>query len=283
MTRLALLLSLALLTGCEPRPVEQAVETVAAEAQPALQAAEEAAAEILPDLAEPLPPVAAVEAPEPPPAAAEPLPPPPDPLEVRRAACRAAAAGLLVRWEVTSPAYYRSRLQSPVWPGGASGVTWGVGYDGGHQRSQTILDDWQAHVDRARLAETAGITGSRARSVLPQYRDIVVPYDYAYRVFEDRSLIEYQRRAERAFPGMAELLSPNACGSVVSLVYNRGAAMSGDHRREMREIRDECVPNGDGSCIAAKIRSMKRLWIGTPIERGLSNRREAEAILATTP
>lgn len=282
MTRLALLLSLALLAGCEPRPVEQAVETVAAETQPALQAAETAAAEVLPDLAEPLPPVAAVEAPEPPPAAAEPLPPPPDPLEVRRAACRAAAAALLVRWEVTSPAYYRSRLQSPVWPGGASGVTWGVGYDGGHQRSQTILDDWQAHVDRARLAETAGITGSRAKSVLPQYRDIVVPYDYAYRVFEERSLVEYQRRAERAFPGLLDLPA-NACGAIVCVVYNRGTAMSGDHRREMRNLKDDCIPGRNVVCIAAEIRSMKRLWIGTPIERGLSNRREAEAILATTP
>lgn len=209
-----------------------------------------------------------------------PVLPPPEP---RDAACRRAAAALTLRWEVTSPAFYRKRLELPIWPGGASGVTWGIGYDGGHQTRAVIVDDWQAHEAVDRLATTAGITGQQARSILSQYRDIPTSFDLASRVFEDRSLVEYERRTDRAFrQGFADL-RPNACAALISLVYNRGASMTGDSRREMRNIRDNCVPKQDYACIASEIRSMKRLWRGTVNENGLSARREAEAILVETP
>lgn len=209
-----------------------------------------------------------------------PVLPPPEPAN---GPCRRAGAALIVRWEVSSPAYYRQRLERPIWPGGASGVTWGIGYDGGHQVRATIEDDWREHQAVARLATTAGITGQQARSILGQYRDIPTSFDYASRVFEDRSLVEYERRAERAFRTDLAALRPNACAALVSLVYNRGASMTGDSRREMRAIRDTCLPASDYACIAREIRSMTRLWRGTVNEKGLSARREAEAILAETP
>lgn len=209
-----------------------------------------------------------------------PLLPPPEP---RDAACRRAAAALTLRWEVTSPAFYRKRLYLPVWPGGASGVTWGIGYDGGHQTRPVIVDDWHDHGEVDRLGSTAGITGRDAQAALPRFRDIATPFDHASRVFEERSLVEYERRTERAFRNGFTDLRPNACGALVSLVYNRGAAMTGDSRREMRNIRDNCVPKQDYACIAAELRSMKRLWRGTVNENGLSARREAEAILTETP
>lgn len=207
------------------------------------------------------------------------LPPP----EARDAACRRAAAALIIRWEVTSPAFYAKRLERPIWPGGASGVTWGIGYDGGHQTGAVIADDWLDHYAAARLARTAGITGQQARSILSQYRDIPTGYEHASRIFETRSLVEYERRTRRAFGNEKfDALKPTACGALVSLVYNRGAAMTGDSRREMRNIRDNCVPSVDHSCIANELRAMKRLWRGTVNENGLSARREAEAILAET-
>jgi GH24 family phage-related lysozyme (muramidase) len=69
----------------------------------------------------------------------------------------------------------------------------------------------------------------------------------------------------------------------VSLVYNRGASMRGMTRTEMRVIRDECLPNRDHICIAHNIRSMCRLWEGTPVGPGLCRRRHAEADLAEFP
>lgn len=238
------------------QPLPRAVEAVSGTVTEPLVAAQEAVADLTPTL------------------------PPPEP---RDAACRRAAAALIVRWEVSSPAFYRERLERPIWPGGASGITWGIGYDGGHQTQAVIADDWHEHEAVGRLATTAGITGQQARSILGQYRDIRTAFDYASRVFEERSLVEYERRTERAFRKGFTDLRPNACAALVSLVYNRGASMTGDSRREMRNIRDNCVPKQDYACIAAEIRSMKRLWRGTVNENGLSARREAEAILAETP
>ena len=220
--------------------------------------------------------LAAVEALEP----LTPAAPPPEPADDRSAACRRAAAALIIRWEVTSPARYDRALRFPVWPGGASGVTWGIGYDGGHQTARVIADDWQAHLHRDRLARTAGLTGATARAALPAYRDIETAYDYAAEVFETRSLVEYERRTDRAFRNGFTDLCPYACAALTSTVYNRGAAMTGDSRREMRTLRDECVPKQDYACIARELRSMSRLWRGTVNEKGLTARRESEAVLA---
>jgi len=54
--------------------------------------------------------------------------------------------------------------------------------------------------------------------------------------------------------------------------------MQGDRRREMRAIRD-LVPAKDYGGIASQIRLMKRLGVGTRIERGISRRRDVEADL----
>lgn len=277
---------LALLAACSrpppPPPVDQAVvpELPATASKAAEQAA--VAEQPLPSVVEAaassvsLPLVAAVEAVEAQ-TATTPAPLPPED------ACARVAASLIVRWEVTSPAFYTRRLIRPIWPGGASGVTWGVGYDGGHQTAAVIIDDWLVHADRVRLGGTTGLRGTVAKNALPSYRDILVPYPMAEQVFRERTMIEYRRRTARAFRDGFDDLRPTACGALVSLVYNRGAAMSGDSRREMRALRDDCIPKQDYSCIAAQLRSMKRLWRGTVNERGLSARREAEAQLAESP
>lgn len=294
MTRV-LALALCLSLGACARPAAiPAVDATAASAPADLPATAPLAAEQAAVAEQPLPeaveavsdavqsPVtAAVEALE---ALAPAEPPPPPAQDAREAACRRAAASLIIRWEVTSEARYNRALRFPIWPGGASGVTWGIGYDGGHQTPSVIEDDWQAHDARGRLAGTAGVIGKRAKTVLPSYRDIPTAFAYASQVFEDRSLIEYERRSRRAFGGDDfDALRPNACAAMVSLVYNRGAAMSGDSRREMRALRDECIPKQDYPCIAEQLRTMTRLWRGTVNERGLTARREAEALLAETP
>lgn len=191
-----------------------------------------------------------------------------------------AAVALIVRYEISSPAYYVKRLQRPVWPGGASGVTWGVGYDGGHQTRQRIAGDWAEHPAAAELSTTAGIVGQRARVVLPAYRHIVTPLEIAQSVFRDSTLPEYHALAARAFRDGWDHLPPDAQGSLTATVYNRGAGMTGERRREMRVLRDECVPNGDIACMVVQFRSMCRIWRGTTVEAGLCARYEATARLA---
>jgi len=190
-----------------------------------------------------------------------------------------AAVAHIVRWEVTSQPHYTRRLQWPIWPGGASGVTWGIGYDGGQQSAATIARDWSMHADVDRLARTAGVTGQAARTALPQFRDIVVPFDQAERVFIDTSLPVYHRTTVRAYGPAVDSLPPDAAGALVGNTYNRGGSMVGDRNREKRVIRDNCIPALDLSCIAMQLRSQCRLWHDTPLEAGLCGRRESEAQL----
>lgn len=241
------------------QPLPEAVETVAGAVQEPVREAVAALSDLAPPVAPPAPP------------------------EPAEAACRRAAASLIVRWEVSSEAFYNKRLRYPIWPGGASGITWGIGYDGGHQTADVILDDWQLHAERSALSTTAGFAGKRAKSVLPAYRHIATPFTYAADVFRDRSLIEYERRAKRAFRDGFDQLRPNACASILSLVYNRGTSTVGDSRREVKTLQKVCIPKEDYACIAEQLRSMTRLWRGTVNEKGLTARREAEAMLALTP
>ncbi len=204
------------------------------------------------------------------------------PVEASAATVAPAAVDLIVRFEIISPAYYVKRLQQPVWPGGASGVTWGIGYDGGYQTATRITGDWVGHPDASALAVTAGIVGTRAKSLLPEVRDIVTPLPIAQTVFAQSTLPSYTDLTARAFAKGWDGLTKPAQGSLVATVYNRGASMRGDRRREMRVLRDECVPAGDTACMAAQFRSMCRIWVGTDVERGLCNRYEATAALAVS-
>lgn len=191
------------------------------------------------------------------------------------------AVQLIVHYEVTSPSFYQARLQGVIWPGGASGATWGVGYDGGHQTRPVIAQDWERHQQLEQLVGTAGITGTRARDLARTLGNVVTAYGYAFEVFELASLPVYHSRARRAFgAGDFDRLPPAAAGALVSVVYNRGAGMAGDTRREMRTIRDDCMPAVDVHCIAREIRAMCRIWRGTPNEAGLCRRRNDEAALA---
>lgn len=190
------------------------------------------------------------------------------------------AVALIVRYEITSPTYYTARLQSPVWPGESSGVTWGIGYDGGQQTRSRIAADWRAHAQVDRLAATSGIVGPPARALIPSLADVRTPYVMAADVFGASTLPSYCALAARTFARGWDLLPPLAQGVLTATIYNRGAGMQGERRREMRELRDECVPAGDVACIVRELRSMVRLWVGTPIEVGMRDRYEASATLA---
>ncbi|MGG2101706.1 hypothetical protein [Stenotrophomonas sp. NRRL B-14846] len=191
-----------------------------------------------------------------------------------------AAVAHIIRWEITSARHYEERLRWPVWPGGASGITWCVGYDGGHQTPAVIGRDWAKHYAVQRLSTTAGITGQDARAVLSRYRDITTPYSYCEQVFRAVTLPAYHRLAKRTFSNGWDRLPPDAQGSLTATVYNRGASMAGSRRSEMRALRDVCVPAADVACMARQYRSMCRLWRGTVNETGLCNRYEDAARLA---
>lgn len=205
--------------------------------------------------------------------------PPPEPARTEPLADCTAAIDLVVEFEISSRGYYNARLVHPIWPGAASGVTIGVGYDLGHQIPTVIRLDWQAHPQSGDLPPAAGVTGERARPLTRAMQHVQTPLRLAEDVFTASTVPRYWRSTARAFPGI-EGLRPCAQGALFSLVYNRGSAMAGSTRTEMRAIRDQCVPLRDHQCIADQIRRMDRLWRGTSIEAGMTRRRNAEADLA---
>lgn len=199
-----------------------------------------------------------------------------------------AAFDLIVTSEVSSEPYYNQHLRWPIKPGGASGVTIGLGYDCGYATAAKIRADWSGLLPQpmvAALVKTAGMTHETAAAAAQRLRNVVdVPWPAALEVFSKVSLPEYLAKTRAALPNFDEL-SPDCRGVLLSLVYNRGAggftlpASRDKNNRypEMRAIR-AAMKARDFDKIPGLLRKMKRLWTSASV-RGVALRREAEAKL----
>jgi hypothetical protein len=190
------------------------------------------------------------------------------------------AIDLIVREEVSSKAYYERHYTHPEWPGGASGVTVGIGYDLGYASVAKINADWIGKVDSDTLqamAECAGVKGDAARGLSARMHNrITVSWDAAMAVFMGRDVPNWIAATVRALPN-CDLLSPTCLGVLVSLNYNRGTGgytAGGDRNSEMRGIKAAMIAKRFDA-IPALLDSMARLWPGS----GVSGRRHREADL----
>src|SRR5690606_22006779 len=84
-----------------------------------------------------------------------------------------AAVDLIVQFEIVSHGYYTRHLTKPIWPGGASGATIGIGYDLGHQVPPVIKKDWRQHQQFTLLPQAAGIVGRPAKQVTAGMANVV--------------------------------------------------------------------------------------------------------------
>jgi hypothetical protein len=191
--------------------------------------------------------------------------------------CAGQNLDMILRFEVGSRARYEKEFQRPVWPGGASGVTIGIGYDLGVTKKAQITADWQVYLfepELAALLAVQGVTGAPARQLAQGVSHVVIPLKAAEEVFYTKTLPVFAERTRVAFPGV-EKLPADAQGMMLSLVYNRGASLAGERRREMAEIaRILRSSDPDLDDIALQFESMKRLW---PDMKGLCDRRQREA------
>lgn len=183
--------------------------------------------------------------------------------------------------------------QPDRWPGGASGITIGHGYDLGYTTAAEFARDWSeflAPKDVARLRTAIGRKGPSARAAASSFKGIRITPSAAAAVFARATLPKWEKTTRKIFPGI-ELLPEAVLGALTSLVFNRGPSLVGDRRREMRQIRDtirdwstrpDFARRASQSAllhsIAAQIRAMKRLWIGQGLD-GLLTRREREAAM----
>ena len=192
------------------------------------------------------------------------------------------ARDLVILYEVTSRRAYERLYNRPLWPGGASGVTIGIGYDVGYASPKGLADTWRGLISFdyvTQLAKSCHVTGDAARQMTPQFHDITIPWDAAMEAFNRHDLPNYGRQTLQALPN-SEKLPPDCFGAMFSLVYNCGPRMQdrrpGD-RTEMRAMRD-AIQSGDFARVPGELRKMKRLWPGAN-QTGLPKRREAEAVL----
>jgi GH24 family phage-related lysozyme (muramidase) len=176
------------------------------------------------------------------------------------------------------PVYYTKRLQRPCYPGGASGVTIGVGYDLGYNTREQIDADWAMlpSETRNRLKACAGLKGAAARRLIPGVRDIIIPWDAARQVFDKNTIPRFAKITNKSYPG-TDKLHPHIQSAHLSWVFNRGGGITKSSRDlEKRLIRRD-TPNSP-KLLPGHYRASKRIWRGKGLD-GLLRRREDEARL----
>lgn len=203
------------------------------------------------------------------------------PAKEPRLTCSNTGLRSIITHEISSEAYYNRRLKTPVWPGGASGVTIGIGYDLGYVSVAKMRREWGGQISDNNikaLEKVCGLKGEEARPKvnLISIKSVIVPLESASQVFYLSSLPVYAAKCLKAYPGV-EKLPADAQAALLSLVFNRGTRKSGSTRREMKAL-EALVANADLDGIAAEILKMKRLWEGKGLD-GLLRRREHEAAL----
>jgi hypothetical protein len=180
----------------------------------------------------------------------------------------------IIGWETGGETEYD---RNPEWPGEASGITIGIGWDLGHTPATETARAWSPHLDQQTLAALIGVANRRgedAKFILPHVRHLVVPWDAALAVFKDVTVPTWYLRTLRIYP-QAEELPGDCAAALVSLVFNRGANLTGERRREMCNIQ-ALLKTGNLKEIPNQFREMVRLW---PNSKGLRRRRGEEADL----
>ena len=155
------------------------------------------------------------------------------------------------------------------WPGGASGVTLGPGYDM-RDRSRAEIEQKLRDIGInsslvSRVAAGAGLRGEAARRFARDNRNLVNPTDDQQRRLLQVNLPSYEAIVRR---GIHVYLTQNEFNALVSFVYNpgrgwrgvRAAINSGDKRKAARIIEEQVRSKGK-------------------VLRGLVKRRHDEAML----
>ena len=186
---------------------------------------------------------------------------------------------LIIQHEIGGRAVYEKRYQKPIWAGGDSGCTLGIGYDLGYVTEKQFFSDWQGlnlNFLNA-LKRFCGVKGEIVKTMLRgEVLNVVIPYNMAYDVFVKKSIPKYYAMTKKIYPQL-DTLNEDTRGALVSMVYNRGAKLDGESRKEMKAI-VELVSKQDYEGIAEQIEKSKRLWENKGLD-GLVIRREAEADL----
>lgn len=210
-------------------------------------------------------------------------------------------SALIAAWEQSGgdvKALRRVYNPLPHWPSSKSGLTIGMGYDLDHQNDGLLKKEWGSVLSPDALAKLSDYTPTLdvkgrprpkkkkpSKAAVVATRDVVVRYEDAVKVYEEKVLPRYRAMANDAFPALPAL-DPYTEGAIISMVYNRGPSYTkkGDKRasdlrkKHFMEIR-EAVFKHDTKAIAAVLRKMKSEHTDPSTKKGLHRRRDSEAKL----
>lgn len=165
-----------------------------------------------------------------------------------------------------------------------SGVTIGYGYDLGQQTAAALDVELRGIYSAHEIEELKGALGKKgqdARDFVHNVSSISISRDNALKL----AVIMKKRYAQQVvdvYPKAVDL-HPDCQGVLLSLVVNRGNALSGstpakaEKRLEMKQIKED-FDSGKPELIPSRLRSMKRLWENNPATVGVATRREKEAV-----
>jgi GH24 family phage-related lysozyme (muramidase) len=184
----------------------------------------------------------------------------------------------IINWESGGKSYYEKYLNRFTYPGGASGPTIMIGVDCAYYNENELKNifNFLPESDIKLILGCIGKTGPSAKTYIKKLSHIKISWENAEKVFYDIILPKFYNLTLKIWPKV-ENLCPNAQVALTSIVFNRGASLSGASRLEMRELK-VLVPSKKYKEISDEILKMKRLWIGKNLD-GLLKRREEESKL----
>lgn len=185
----------------------------------------------------------------------------------------------VINFESGGQDYYNNSLKKATWPGGASGITIGIGADLGYMSIEEFEKYFASYFTKeeiTKLKAVIGVKGDNAKAKLSSVKNITLSWENAMKAFIEWTLPKFWKLTNALWPGV-DKLNEKAQIALVSIVFNRGTSTKGTSRTEMVNIKPLVVKK-DYKGIAREIRSMKRLWLNKKLD-GLIKRREEEAKL----
>jgi len=189
----------------------------------------------------------------------------------------------IVKFETGGRTYYEKMYQRPQWPGYASGVTIGFGYDVGYNTKEQIQADWAGVLgpkEITALLRVQGVTGSSAKYLAAEIKDeVFISWETAKLVFERSTLPHWSRMAADAYVLGRGELPPDCNGALIGNAFNRGTQVSAEgKRRELYLIR-EAIRTRNWAAVPDLFRAQRKYWPDTSGPNGLQTRRSEEATL----
>lgn len=179
---------------------------------------------------------------------------------------------------------YNKKYSKPVVPAPDttdSGVTIGIGCDLSFYSPSMVMTEWGSvlPLDMVKdLQKVAGLKKKAAVNALPLVKNVYIPIEAALQVFYNKTIFKFAKQALSIYPDLPKL-HPVEISVIISLVYNRGIALEGDRRKEMKQLITD-IKNDSDNDIAKSILAMCRIW---PSTQGLVTRRKKEAALIMLP